>query len=640
MRRPLQYLTSFFILLLLISFTIVPTGAYSQTKFSVICSQKTIGKNDILQIQFRLDNARDVQTFSPPNFKGFEILSGPNQQSGSTYISGKNQNYVSQYFALEFYLKPTTTGKLIIGSAHARADGHDFNTSPVTINVTNANNNNNNQANVFSPFSNGANIDASRPEYLFDDYILKAGENASEKTGKNLFVKLVVNKNKCFVGEPITASYKLFTRLRSETSITDAPSFNGFSVSELPTNNIGTVEKLDGKPFNVYVLRKVQLYPMQAGQYTLSPIVASNDVTFIKAAYAQSITGDSFLSLMQDFAINMAPSEAVVNEKVIIKSAPVTIVVNPLPDKNIPQGFKGAVGKFKISSSLEKNKISTDDAGNLMVEISGAGNLNLINAPLIKWPAGIDGYDPKITDQTDKTQVPVTGSKIFVFPFTANHIGDFTIDSISISFFDPSTQSYKSIRSLPLILHVIKGSGNKNPILKKIQPIPSAEKFPSRYYIWLVGSFIIIIGFLFWNLIKRSNTKALAEKKISTLKADNAKSDENLLKHQNQLSEAHDKMIDNDFAGFYPALRNSLGDYFCSKLNIPKTELTKKRILEELDKRNVQVGTSLLIQKLLEQIEMNLYSRHSGKNEMESVYDKGVEVIALLDKQCQKIMNR
>lgn len=642
MRRTLQYLTSYFTLLLLIGFTIGPAGAYSQTKFSVICPQKTIGKNDILQIQFRLDNARDVETFAPPNFKNFEILSGPNQQSGSTYISGKNQNYVTRYFALEFYLRPLTAGRLIIGSAHARADGQDFNTAPVAIIVTNAssNNNNNNQANVFSPFSNGANIDASRPEYLFDDYILKPGENASEKTRRNLFVKLEVNKNKCFVGEPITASYKLFTRLRSETSITDAPSFNGFSVSELPTNNTGSIEKLDGKPFNVYVLRKVQLYPMQAGQFTLTPIVASNDVTFIKASYAQSMSGSSFLSLMQDFAINMAPSEAVVDEKVIIKSAPVTIEVSPLPDKEIPQGFKGAVGKFKISSSLEKGIISTDGAGNLVVEISGAGNLNLINAPIIKWPTGIDGYDPKITDQTDKTQVPVTGSKIFEFPFTANHSGDYTLDSISFSYFDPSTKSYKNIRSLPLKLHVTKGSINKNSILKRFHAPTSAEEFPSRYFIWLAGAFIILIGLLFWNLINRRNRKALAEKKSRLLKADNDKSDETYLKNQNPLSAAYDRMIDNDTDGFYPALRNSLFDYFCSKLDVPKTELTKKRILEELDKCNVQVSTSLLIQKLLEKIELNLYSRASGQNEMETMYDNGMDVIALLDKQCQKTMNK
>ncbi len=646
MRRTLQYLTSFFTFLLLVGLITAPKSAYSQTKFSVFCPQKTIGKNDILQIQFRLDNMREVETFSPPNFKGFTIVSGPNQQSGSTYISGQNQNHVSQYFALEFYLKPNSTGKLIIGSARARADGHDFNTAPVAINVTKAsstnNNNNNNQANIFSPFSNGPGIEAGRPEYLFDDYILKPGENASEKIKKNLFVKLEVNKNKCYVGEPITASYKLFTRLRSETSITDAPSFNGFSVSELPTNNTGTIEKLDGKPFNVYVLRKVQLYPMQAGQYTLSPIVASNDVTFIKAAYAQSRSDDSFLSLMQDFSINMAPPEAVVDEKVITKSEPVVIDVKPLPAINIPQGFKGAVGNFKISSSLEKSNITTDDAGNLMVQISGTGNLNLINAPLIKWPVGVDGYDPKITDQIDKTQVPLTGAKTFVFPFTANHNGDFTIDSISFAYFDPSTQSYKSIGSLPLQLHVIKGSGIKvNPLVKKMISVPLSNTLSSKYFIWLAGPFIILLALLFWIFMNRKNKNATKEKNSKSLiDAENAKKDETFLIHQNPLSVAHERMIENDVAGFYPALRNSLSNYLGVKLNIPRLEITKKRILEELDNCNVQVGTSILIQRLLEQIEMNLYSMPSGQNEMEIVYDKGMEVIALLDKQCQQIRHK
>ena len=73
--------------------------------------------------------------------------------------------------------------------------------------------------------------------HRFDDYILKKGENVNDKVQKNLFVKLDVSKTSCFVGEPITASYKLYTRLRSETNITSAPSFNGFSVSELELNN-------------------------------------------------------------------------------------------------------------------------------------------------------------------------------------------------------------------------------------------------------------------------------------------------------------------------------------------------------------------------------------------------------------------
>ena len=46
------------------------------------------------------------------------------------------------------------------------------------------------------------------------------------------------------MGEPIVATYELYTRLPSETTITDAPSFNGFSVNDLDINSNSTLEKL------------------------------------------------------------------------------------------------------------------------------------------------------------------------------------------------------------------------------------------------------------------------------------------------------------------------------------------------------------------------------------------------------------
>ena len=72
----------------------------------------------------------------------------------------------------------------------------------------------------------------------YDDYILRKGENVAEKIKKNLFIKIDVNKKSCYVGEPIVATYKLYTRLKSESNIIKTPSFNGFSVSELECRTI------------------------------------------------------------------------------------------------------------------------------------------------------------------------------------------------------------------------------------------------------------------------------------------------------------------------------------------------------------------------------------------------------------------
>ena len=92
---------------------------------------------------------------------------------------------------------------------------------------------------------------------------------------------------------------------------------------------------------------------------------------------------------------------------------------------------------FQFNLHLEKNNITTDDAGNLKVIISGQGNIQLVNAPKIIWPEGIDGYEAKVTDNVDKSAVPMKGSKVFTFPFTVSKAGDYKIDSISFSYFDP-----------------------------------------------------------------------------------------------------------------------------------------------------------------------------------------------------------
>ncbi len=51
------------------------------------------------------------------------------------------------------------------------------------------------------------------------------------------------------------------------------------------------------------------------------------------------------------------------------KAKPVEITVKPLPVENKPEDFKGAVGNFTIQASFQKNKITTDDAGNLKIVI-------------------------------------------------------------------------------------------------------------------------------------------------------------------------------------------------------------------------------------------------------------------------------
>ncbi|HWH62517.1 MAG TPA: BatD family protein, partial [Ginsengibacter sp.] len=183
---------------------------FAQANFTAECPQKKIGKNDYLQVEFKVDHASNVQSINPPSFKNFSIVSGPNQESGMTSINGK----VDQYVSISFILKPNSPGTYTIGPASAKADGKDFQSNSLNIEVTNSSATSssapNNAANLLSGFggkSPFANLNLDFPEqpqtHQYDDYILKKGENVTDKVKKNLFIKLDVSKTNCYVGEPI-----------------------------------------------------------------------------------------------------------------------------------------------------------------------------------------------------------------------------------------------------------------------------------------------------------------------------------------------------------------------------------------------------------------------------------------------------
>ena len=613
---------------------------FAQAKFSVVCPNKTIGKNDLLQVQFKMENANNVESIVPPDFKNFIVVSGPNQESSSSNINGK----VTQYVTIGFSLQPKKPGTFTIGPAKAVADGKNYTSNPVTIQVTNASsvlpkNNNSANLNPLSAFP-GFNFDipSAPARHEFDDFILKPGENVAAKTQKNLFIKLDVSKTSCYVGEPIVASFKLYTRLHSETTITNAPSFNGFSVSDLDVSNNAAQEIYNGRLYTVYTLRKVELYPLQAGKITIDSVVADNKVTFIKSDYANSQINNGFFDMLQNFGDAGIPASGLVDQNLTLKTAPVTIDVKPLPSEGMPQDFRGAVGDFKISASLLKDNITTDDVGTLKVVVSGKGNIQLVNAPKIVWPEGIDAYDAKVKDNVDRSQVPMQGSKVFSFPFTVSKPGNYKIDSILFSYFDPESATYRTVYTPVLEVQVSKGSGHpQNPFAKNNKNVPDNSSFISTKT-ELFGGIVLLLGIILlviFLIIKKNKNKDLLETKIKLddLKNEQEEKEKEFVIPENPLLLTHEKLISQNSKEFFSTLDLSLKNYLASKFKVPVNELNRRRLNEELDKCNVSLGTTLMLTSLLDEIEINLYAPPSSILRLNNIFEKASEVVSLLDKQ-------
>ena len=596
-----------------------------QVRFTTVVSSQALGQRDYLQVQFIVENAQQIDEFDPPvDFPGFHVVEGPIQSSGMSVINGN----MSQYKGLSFVLQPTHTGKFTIAGATAVVDGKRMRSNNVVVTV-HAGGSGAAPSNPggfggfpriqpFGPDPFGPPV----PEAVDREDVLKPGENVKEKIRKNLFVKVQVDRNNCYVGEPIVATYKLYSRLNAESRVTRLPSLNGFSVYDItdPSADAVSVEKLNGKTFTVHTIRKSQLIPLQAGSIDLDPVEVENTVHFVKGGLRQEThrSGNRLRDLLDQLSgdENLGP---VVDENVTLDTKPLTITVKPLPEENKPVNFNGAVGNFKIEASLAGKSVAAQDEATLHVVVTGKGNLPVVTAPVVGWPAGIDAFDPTAKEDLNKTVVPMSGSKTFDYIFTARDSGHYVIPAINLSYFDPSSQTYKSANSEPLELQV-------TPAVKRSRgPAPAPGDGSASSEGWLGGSYkdlleIVLAVCLFlgalwtwWRLGKKRQKQqkvVVAQPEVTPEIPTPLPSSAYLpaAPAPDPLSEARQYFGNGDYKAFYREVNRAVWKAIGKKIDLPSSELNKHNVIGQLELRGWDATSILSLENILNECEMNLYT--------------------------------
>ena len=458
----------------------------------------------------------------------------------------------------------------------------------------------------------------------FSDYILHKGENIQKKVNDNMQLRLQTNKSSCYVGEVLLATYKLYTRLKSESNLSKNPSFNGFSVIEMlqPNDASGfTTEKLNGKSYNVYCIRKAQLYPLQPGPIEVESATLDNKISFIKYS---GINGNNY---------NIDPN-SLVTETVALSTKPTIINVKPLPETGKPAGFKGAVGNFTIEAVLQKDSFTTDETVKLFVTVTGQGNMHLLTLPDIKWPSNFEMFDAKVSDNTDNKTVPISGSKTFEVPFAVAKEGAYNIPSISFSYFDPITKSYKTSSTKNISFTIIKGkttaavhnSKDKKPG-EGLSLFETAVNHIVLILFFALG--LIIAGLIFW---MTKDKKIVAEKVFKN----NIKNDKEKIPdyhpQQNPLTKTEDCLFRNECISFYKIINDEMKTFLARRFNISLEDLNNKRLAIVMDKEGVGNIIILQTQELIKEIEWQLYTPFERNVELNEMYKKAQNIIQLLIK--------
>jgi hypothetical protein len=350
--------------------------------------------------------------FSAPSFNGFYKLMGPqtSYSSSTQIINGKMSNETS--YSYVYYLQGVKEGKFVIPPAVFTLKNKTYSSDSMRIEVIGSTSK---KQNVTSGSNNSGN------------------DTEVESSGKDLFINLSVSRKEIFMGEPIVATVKIYSRLNiSGINEIKYPSFNSFLRSDIETPPLTSLrqENVNGTIYGSGVIQQFLLYPQVTGEITIDPVQISVLAQQKTRGESDPFFGDFFSSYQT------VPKAAA--------SQPVKIKIKPLPGVQ-PADFSGVVGKLDIKATLNKESVNVNDAINFKVTISGNGNLRIASAPVLKLPPDIEVYDPKITDDLKNGLNGTSGQKSFEYLMIPRHNGDFTIPSISYSYFNISTGKYEKL---------------------------------------------------------------------------------------------------------------------------------------------------------------------------------------------------
>jgi hypothetical protein len=624
-------------------------------RFTTSVSNNRVALDEPFQIQFMLENAPNVSSFTPPAFNDFEILQGPSQMQGQSIMNGRR----SEYIALIYVVQAKRVGNFTIPGATARSNGNVVRSNPVTIEVVKTNRGGQAPQQTGPP-SGFPQSRSQRQQQQQDEMegVLRNGEDVNAKLRKNIFVKIDVDKTTLYEGEQLTATYKLYTRLPTNSSVTKVPAFKGFSAKdiELPNPPQASEETVNGLRFKVFTIRKTLLFPLQSGTLELDPVEVDNHVKLVKLVKNNNKRArDPFADLFNDpgfrdpfddpFFDDLFNRPEVTYEDVPykIQTAPLKVTVKPLPVDSRPVSFTGAVGKFNMTATIDKRSLTTDDALTLKVVISGQGNVNLLNGPKVDIPAGFEKYDPKVTDNIEKNSNPLSGSRQFEYALMPLEAGDQTIPPVEFSYFDVASNSYKSIRSEAFSVHVTPGKQTKRD---KEDFSVNRNTITSNYngvLNWVKESRFLLINPLFYILLLVPILLLVAAF-FYRRRRDYQQHNAAFLKHRyankvalKRLELAARYLKDGKDKAFYEETSRAVWGYLSNKLHVPFADLSKQLIQDRLSQQQVSVQYTARLFDLLDDCEMALYTPMHNNDKMQSTYQQAVEVISRLEDELQRV---
>ena len=417
MRELLKYI----LLTTLLFFTATASG---QVKVLASINKKVISINETLDFEVTIDGNQNASSPSFEKLQGFKILQGPSTSTQMSFINGRQ----SKNITFSYILQPKSVGTQTIGPVAVKVGSQKYRTKPIVVEVVKG---------------NGKNTSSNSDKIVPQD---------------NIFLNLQADKTKVYVNGQIALALTLYYK---DTDITDVtqPDFNlkGFFVYD--DGNRPTQQRvlIDNVIYQAVRFQKL-LIPLKPGQQKIGPFEMNVTIRIPVQRKRRNSADDNFFggSLFGNFFGNYK------TKIITVKSNPVTLNIEKIPKKDVPDNYNGAVGNFSLNASVSPSSVQVGEPVTLSVELSGQGNIDNVSVNLPTNTTDFRIYEPETTRDTRVSEGQLIGKRTYKQAMVPISVNGNTIPAICFSYFNVDSGKYISLK--------------KGPFKLKVKPAPSSGK--------------------------------------------------------------------------------------------------------------------------------------------------------------------
>jgi len=560
--------------------------------------------------------------FRGPDIEKFNVLTGPHssQSSSVQIINGKVSRSVENTFTYVLSAGGED-GIFEIPPAKINVDGKIYESNPLKIQIVK---------------SNSSQQGASS----------KQGNASSDETDlkNDVFIRAIVNKSNPKLGEQIIITYKLYYRVNiNPPQFTKEPGFKGFWKKDLLKDIQSYVqykENYKGQQYHVAEIKKFALFPQRNGKIVIEPADALIQAQ-VKTKTQQRSRDPFFDNFFNDPFFNRHKTV-----ELHVKTNSQTINVSPLPSKNQPAEFSGAVGNFDFKSSIDKTELKANEALNLKFIVSGSGNIELIDKINVTFPPDFEVYDPKISKNINTSANGVSGRKTFEYLIIPRTPGEFTINPVKFSYYDLKKKRYKTLISPEYNITVAKGDGSAANIsysgvnqadikyigtdirhiktgVPQLTTIGAFFFGSTVFYLLILAPVVIFILFtIIWKkeLQKRSNIALMRNRKATKVA-------------QKRMKQAGIFFKENNRDKFFVEVSQALWGYLSDKFSIPLANLSMETVSDTLANKEVKEETIKQFIDTLNNCEFARFAPGDSTSTMENIYNEAVSIVSIIESE-------